>query len=281
MYKNSLLTLKRKLFLLLIALLSFQGTYAYAISNTNDIKEVGIDEKLGSVVSPDIDFVNQNGEQVKLGSYLGEKPVVINMLYFSCPRVCTFALEGSLEVINETDGLELEEDYQFLSISFNPEENHLIAAEKSDKYLKGVKDIQKDGWAFLTTDSENIKKLTGSLGYNFKKDGDEFAHPSLLVVLSPDGKISRYLYGIQHDPRNFKLALIESSDGRIGDSSLANKVLLFCYEFDPIGKRYALKALNIVKAGGMVTLLALSGFLAFFWVREKGHTNNRDGGFKN
>lgn len=281
MYKSSFLTSKRKLFLLLIALLSLQGTYTYAISNTNDIKEIGMDEKLGSVVSPDIEFVNRDGKRVTLGSYLGEKPVVINMLYFSCPRVCTFALEGSLEVINNTEGLKLEDDYRFLSVSFNPEENSTIAAEKSDKFLKGVKDGQKGGWAFLTADSENIKKLTDSMGYNFKKDGEEFAHPSALIVLTPEGKISRYLYGIQHDPRDFKLALIESSDGKIGDSSLANKVLLFCYQFDPIGKRYALKALNIVKAGGMVTLLALSGFLAFFWVREKGHSNNSDGGFKN
>ena len=102
-----------------------------------------------------------------------------------------------------------------------------------------------------------------------------------LWYITPEGKVSRYLYGLQHNPKDFKLALIESSDGKIGESSLANKVLLFCYQFDPIGKRYALKALNIVKAGGVVTLLALSGFLAIFWVREKGHINKRDGGFKN
>jgi len=273
----------RILFLILIITFSYSQIPVYSISNTNDIKEVGINEKLGDFINPELEFVNQQGEKIKFGQFFNGKPVVINMLYLTCPRICTFALDGSLEVINETGDLVLGTDYKFLSISFNPEENHINSAEKSKKYLSGIKkkSIDKNtGWTFLTSDSQNIQKLTQSIGYNFKKDGDEFAHPSALVVLTPEGKISRYLYGIQHNPKDFKLALIESSDGKIGKSTLANKVLLFCYQFDPIGKRYALKALNIVKAGGVVTLLALSGFLVFFWVREKGHINKRDGGSK-
>lgn len=274
----------RSYILLLIIVISYYHAPAYAISNTADLKEIGIDEKLGETIDLDVDFTNQDGEQVKLSRFFNEKPVVINMLYLSCPRICTFALDGSLEVINETDDLKIGTDYEFLSISFNPEETDIISAEKSKKYYSGFKDKSinpENGWSFLTSDSENINKLTQAIGYNFKKDGEEYAHPSALVVLTPEGKVSRYLYGLQHNPKDFKLALIESSDGKIGKSSLANKVLLFCYQFDPIGKRYALKALNIVKAGGVVTLLALSGFLAIFWVREKGHINKRDGGFKN
>ncbi len=274
----------RSYILLLIIVISYYHAPAYAISNTADLKEIGIDEKLGETIDLDVDFINQDGEQVKLSRFFNEKPVVINMLYLSCPRICTFALDGSLEVINETNDLKIGTDYEFLSISFNPEETDLISAEKSKKYYSGFKDKSinpENGWSFLTSDSENINKLTQAIGYNFKKDGEEYAHPSALVVLTPEGKVSRYLYGLQHNPKDFKLALIESSDGKIGKSSLANKVLLFCYQFDPIGKRYALKALNIVKAGGVVTLLALSGFLAIFWVREKGHINKRDGGFKN
>lgn len=125
----------------------------------------------------------------------------------------------------------------------------------------------------LTGNEGSILELTRSLGYKFMEDGDEFAHPSALIVLTPEGKISRYLYGIQHDPRDYKLALIEASDGKIGGNSLSNKVLLFCYQFDPIGKRYALKAINIVKIGGMVTLFTLSSFLAFFWIKEKSQNN--------
>lgn len=272
---------------ILIALSFFTLTNApsLAISDTNDLKDIGIDEKLGETIDLDIDFVNQEGDNVRLADFFGDKPVVINMLYLSCPRVCTFALDGSLEVINETTDVSLGTDYEFLSVSFNPEETQELTAQKSEQYFKGIKNKEEgekvNGWTFLTSDNTNINKLTSSIGYNFKKDGEEYAHPSALVVLTPEGKVSRYLYGLQHNPKDFKLALIESSDGKIGESSLANKVLLFCYEFDPIGKRYALKALNIVKAGGVVTLLALSGFLAIFWVREKGHINKRDGGFKN
>jgi len=284
MFNNYSLISHRTFILILIIIFSYYHSPTYAISNTADIKDIGIDEKLGDTIDLDVDFVNQYGEKVILGSYFNEKPVVINMLYLSCPRICTFALDGSLEVINETDDLKIGKDYDFLSISFNPEETQINSAEKSNKYLSGLKNKSKNadnGWNFLTSDSKNINKLTESIGYNFRKDGDEFAHPSALVILTPEGKVSRYLYGLQHNPKDFKLALIESSDGKIGESSLANKVLLFCYQFDPIGKRYALKALNIVKAGGVVTLLALSGFLAIFWVREKGHINKRDGGFKN
>jgi len=273
----------RIFFLILTITFSFYQISVYGISNTNDIKEVGINEKLGGFINPELEFVNQQGEKVKLEQFFNGKPVVINMLYLTCPRICTFALDGSLEVINETGDLVLGTDYEFLSISFNPKENYINSSEKSKKYLSGIKKSSIDkntGWTFLTSDSQNIQKLTQSIGYNFKKDGDEFAHPSALVVLTPEGKISRYLYGIQHNPKDFKLALIESSDGKIGKSTLANQVLLFCYHFDPIGKRYALKALNIVKAGGVVTLLALSGILVFFWGREKGHINKRDGGFK-
>jgi len=284
MINNYSLISARNFILILIIIFSNYHAPVYAISNTADLNDIGIDEKLGDTIDLDVDFVNQDGEKVNLSSFFNEKPVVINMLYLTCPRICTFALEGSLEVINETTKLNVGTDYEFLSISFNSEETHINSAEKSKKYINGLKnssDISGNGWTFLTSDSENINKLTQSIGYNFKKDGDEYAHPSALVVLTPEGKVSRYLYGLQHNPKDFKLALIESSDGKIGESSLANKVLLFCYQFDPIGKRYALKALNIVKAGGVVTLLALSGFLAIFWVREKGHINKRGGGFKN
>ena len=284
MFNNYSFISIRTFILLLILIFSYYHAPAYAISNTADLKDIGIDEKLGETIDLDTEFVNQDGEEVRIGQFFNEKPVVINMLYLSCPRICTFALDGSLEVINETDDLKMGSDYEFLSISFNPEETQIDSAEKSKKYYSGLKNKSNsadNGWNFLTSDSENINKLTRAIGYNFRKDGEEYAHPSALVILTPEGKISRYLYGLQHNPKDFKLALIESSDGKIGVSSLMNKVLLFCYQFDPIGKRYALKALNIVKVGGVVTLLALSGFLAIFWVREKGHINKSDGGFKN
>lgn len=250
----------------------FAGPETYGLSNVNDVSLVGIDEKLNGSVNLDLGFTDQNGKAVTLGSYFDDKPVVIHMMYLSCPRVCGFAFEGVRSVIDGTEDFKTGKDYKVLSISFNPEDDHLLSKERSAKYLEGLADRSgstEAGWTFLTGKKDNIIELTSSLGYKFLKDGHEFAHPSALIVLTPEGKISRYLYGIQHNPRDYKLALIEASDGKIGKNSLSNKVLLFCYQFDPVGKKYALKALNIVKAGGMVTLFALSSFLAFFWIREK------------
>ena len=250
----------------------YSTTDILALSNVNDVSKIGIDEKLEQRINLDLGFTDQDGNEVTLNDYFGDKPVVINLMYLSCPRVCTFALDGVLEVVNETKDLKPGKDYRVLSISFNPAEDHVLAKERSAKYLNSidrtVKGSEKD-WVFLTGGEESILELTHSLGYRFMKDGEEFAHPSALIVLTPEGQISRYLFGIQHNSKDYKLSLIEASDGKIGDNSLSNKVLLFCYQFDPIGKRYALKALNIVKAGGVVTLLALSSFLAFFWIREK------------
>ena len=245
----------------------------FGISNVNDVSDIGIDEKLESPVYLDAQFTDHEGRQVSIKDYIGDVPVVINLLYFSCPRVCNFALDGMLETVLQAPDLEIGKDYRLLSVSFNPLENHEVSKEKAIKYIGSLPaENQSDttrGWNFLTGDEENILKLTDSLGYRFTEDGEEFAHPTALIVLTPKGIISRYLYGIEHNPKDYRLALLEASDGRIGGSSLSNKVLLFCYQFDPVGKRYALKALNVVKAGGVVTLLALSGFLAFFWIREK------------
>lgn len=263
MFKSLLITIT---FLFLAVLNSF------AISNTNDVKEIGIDEKLGSGIPLDIEFLDQDGNVTTLKNHFnGNRPVVINLVYFSCPRICTFALDGVLEVLNNLSSLKLGKDFKVLTVSFNSEEDHKLAKSKSVKYLKGLKEkiSTNSDWVFLTGNQENILELTKSVGFKFKKDGEEFAHPSSLIVLTPEGMISRYLHGIQHDTKNFKLALLEASKGEIGSSKVLNKVLLFCYQFDPVGKKYALKALNIVKAGGMVTLLALTGFLTFMWKREK------------
>lgn len=243
-----------------------------AISNVKDLKDIGIDEKLGDQIPLDLQFRNAEGSFVKLGDLISrETPVIINLVYFSCPRVCTFAINGVLDVVNSLSSLKLGKDFKIITVSFNPEEDHIIAKEKSEKYLNSlkVKPQSRTDWVYLTGTEENILTLTNSLGFKFSKDGDEFVHPSGLIVLTNEGKVARYLYGIQHSSKDLKLALIEASKGEIGSSKTLNKVLLFCYQFDPVGKKYALKALNIVKAGGVVTLLALTGFLSFMWIKDK------------
>ena len=153
--------------IILVLTFSYNHAPAHAISNTADLKNIGIDEKLGDKIAIDSEFINQDGEIVTIGQFFNEKPVVINMLYLSCPRVCTFALDGSLEVINETTDLELGSDYEFLSVSFNPEETHTLSSEKSEKYFEGLKNKKYEdevtGWNFLTSDHNNIDKLTRSI----------------------------------------------------------------------------------------------------------------------
>lgn len=245
---------------------------AFSLSNVNDVKNIGFEEKLSSTVALDAEFVGDDGEPVAFSDFLGNgKPVVLSLAYFTCPRLCDLSTEGVLEAVNSLDSFRPGKDYTIVTLSFDPEESPEAVAKKSALYRKNLAGGAEEGrgWNFLFGTAENILRITDSVGFRFAKDGEEFAHPSGMIVLTHEGTISRYLYGVTHEPRDFKLALIEASEGKIGDSELLNKVLMFCYQFDPVGKRYALAALNVVKAGGMVTLAVLVTFLAFMWRREK------------
>src|SRR3990172_245500 len=231
-----------------------------------------------------LSFKNEDGNTVKLSDFFqDDKPVVLTPVYYECPRLCSFILNGVLEVVNNLNSLTLGRDFKVVSVSFNPDETHSLAKAKAANYHKAVKNSQSTeiDWHFLTGDAENINKLTEAIGFKYKKDGEEFAHSSVLVVLTPRGKISRYLYGVQYEPKDLKLSLLEASEGEIGSSKLLNKVMLFCYEFDPVGKRYALQALNVVKAGGVITLLSLAVFLTYLWKKEKNKSAKAHGGLKN
>jgi len=245
---------------------------SFAINDARLVSEIGIDEKLGNKIETNIFFFDQDGNRVLFEElFADDLPVVLSPVYFSCPRVCTFTTDGVLETLNGLESLSLGKDFKLVSFSFNPEDKPELAKEKAEKYEKSLIEnhVPNKNWYFLTGDSTNINKLTDEIGFKFKKDGEEYAHPTALIVLTPDAGISRYLYGIEHNPRDLKLALVEASDGNIGNSRLLNKVLLFCYQFDPDGKKYALQALNVVKAGGALTFVLLCGFLAYFWIREK------------
>jgi len=255
-----------------VIFLIFSSNYAFAITDARDVKAIGFDEKLGALVPGDITLRDENDEPVKIKDlFTPGKPVILNLAYFRCPRLCSITADGLIEVMNEQKSLELGKDFKILTVSFDPKDTPESAGNKAVRYRERVQQGEslKENWLFLTSDQEDIKRLTDAVGFKFKPDGDEFAHPSGVIVLTPEGKISRYLEGIQYDPTDFRLALLEASRGKIGSSAMINKVLLFCYEFDPIGKRYALKALNIVKVAGVVTLLSICGVLTYFWRRER------------
>ncbi|MEW6145457.1 MAG: SCO family protein [Thermodesulfobacteriota bacterium] len=255
-----------------VLLLLFSTNHVFAITDSRDVKDIGIDEKTGALVPGDIRFADENNETVELRDFFNQaKPVVLNLVYFGCPRLCNFATEGLLQVMNEQGSLEIGKDYKVLTVSFDPEDTSDLSGTKASKYRGMVKhgDPGKENWVFLTSDTDNIRRLTEAVGFRYKVDGDEFAHASALIILTPEGKISRYLPGIQYESNDFRLSLLEASKGRIGSSEMLNKLLLFCYEFDPVGKKYALKALNVVKAAGVVTLLSICGVLTYFWRKER------------
>lgn len=260
-----------QLLLTLILFIAY-SSYSYAITNEKDTKDIGVDEKLGDSTPLDLIFYDEDGKPVKLGDFFEEdKPVILTLVYYSCPRICSFILNGLQDTINDLSSLSLGKDFKIVSVSFNPNDSPELAKEKASNYYKGVENghFPKGNWRFLTGNEENISKLTQAVGFKYKKDGEEFAHPSTVVILTPKGQISRYLYGVQYEPRDLKLALLEASNGEIGSSKLLNQVMLFCYQFDPVGKKYALQALNVVKAGGVLTLISLVGLLTYFWKKEK------------
>ncbi len=263
---------KTKLILsVLLLMMLFSAESVFAITDARDIKDIGIDEKLGDIIPSEITLLDENNNIVVFEDLLStDTPTVLNLVYYSCPKLCNFATDGLLKVVNETDSLELGKDYKIITVSFDPEDTTELASKKAFKYREATKQAQATelNWPFLVGDDENINKLTEAVGFKYKVDGEEFAHSSALIVITPEGQISRYLHGIQHIPSDFRLSLLEASKGEIGDSKLLNSVLLFCYGFDPVGKKYALKALNVVKAGGVVTLLTLGIGLTYFWRRE-------------
>jgi protein SCO1/2 len=271
--------------ILLIFLLALASSAkdSYAINDVNDLDSIGIDEHLGDIIPLDLEFYDAQNQRVKLGEFFAEKkPVVLSLVYFSCPRVCNFATDGVVDVVNSLSSLNLGSDFKILTLSFNSEDNSEQSSSKVKRYYKSLNEshFPKGNWHFLTGELSSITKLTDSVGFKFKKEGQEFAHPSSLIIITPDGKISRYLYGIQHEPKDLKLALLEATNGEIGTSKIINKALLFCYQFDPVGKKYALQALNVVKAGGVMTLLSLGIFLTYYWKREK-KISRKDGGLDN
>ena len=236
----------------------------------DELADVGIEEHLGDVVSPDIAFVDSDGNAVTLGDYFdGERPVALAFVYHNCPMLCSLILDGMTTAMREA-GLDLGEDYQALAISFDPRDTPERAAEVKARYLARFEgENAAEGLHFLTGSQENIDRITDEIGFKFEwnERQQEFAHTAALYFLSPNGKITRYLYGIEFPSRDFRTALLEASEGQVG--SPLDQLILYCFQYDPAAGSYVLQATNAMKVGGLLTLILLGGFLLFFWRRER------------
>ena len=236
------------------------------------LSKVSFEQHLNEQLPLDLPFKDETGRAVKLGDFFGRKPVVLAFVYYECPMLCTEVLNGlesALRVLNETVGKE----FDVITVSFDAKETPVLASGKKQAYLDRYKRPQSaSGWHFLTGGQASIDALTNAAGFHFVWDeaSHQFAHPSGIVVATPAGKVSRYFFGIDYSPRDLKFALIESSFDRIG--TLADKLLLYCYHYDPQQGSYGLVAMRLVRIGGAITLVGLAGFVFVSFRREaNGH----------
>ena len=233
------------------------------------LQMVGVDEKPGTAIPRDLPFTDASGKPVRLGDYLGDGPVLLTLNYYTCPMLCPLTFRSLAATMERMKGFSLARDYRVVTVSIDPDEIPEIARAKANETHALMPDVRDgDGrWPFLYGSPGSIRGLAESVGYRYAKVGREFAHPAVTIVLSPGGTVSRYLYGVEIDPRDLKLALIEASEGKIGASFAGNALLMYCFKYDPVGKKYMLYARNVMKVAGAVTLILLAGLLAVLWWR--------------
>ncbi len=254
----------------IILILIFSGIFSGTILYADDTpkQEVGIDEKLGSAIPLDLSFLDEYGKPVMLRDLI-TKPTVLTLVYYRCPGICSPLLNGLSQTIDHLD-LEPGKDYNIVTISFDPTETYPIASDKKKNYLEAMKKkIPVDSWRFLVGDSTNIAKITDAIGFRYQPQGKDYMHSAVITVLTPNGKIARYLYGVEFLPLDLKMALIEASEGKTGPT--INKLLKLCYSYDPEGRKYVLNVTRIA-GGGMIVLIA--AFVLFLSIKKKKYISN-------
>jgi protein SCO1/2 len=231
------------------------------------LKEVSFKQRLDEQLPLDASFKDEYGRSVTLGKYFGQKrPVVLAFVYYTCPMLCTQVMNGisaSLRALTFTAG----QDFDVVLVSFDPRDNPSAALEKKQAHLKyWNSEATTGGWHFLTGEEPSIKRVADAAGfsYAFDKQTGQYAHVSGILVATPDGRLSRYFYGVEYSPKELRMALVESGQGHIG--SIIDEVLLFCYHYDPEHGRYGATVMNLVRAAAVLTLAAMAGY---FWTMRR------------
>jgi protein SCO1/2 len=233
------------------------------------LRDVNIDQLLNHQVPFDLEFRDETGKTVKLQDYFNDKPVVLSLVYYDCPQLCTMALTGLLGVL-KTLPMQPGKDFVSLTVSFDPREKPELAAAKKAEYIKRLgKPEAAAGWHFLTGDEARIEALTRAVGFRFVWDPvtKQYAHSSGLIVITPEGKVSRYFFGIEYFPRDLRFGLIDASQGRIG--SLADQVILYCYMYDPERGTYGLVITRLLRIMATLTIVTLAALILFLRHKEK------------
>ncbi|MGA7307201.1 MAG: SCO family protein [Rhodothermales bacterium] len=237
---------------------------------TGILKHAGVTERLGDTVDLDSQFLDEHGKPVRIGDYFdGEHPVVLTFAYHNCPMLCPLVLQGLTKAMNGARWT-LGQEYRSVTVSISPTETPDVALSAKKRYMSMLKDPEASaGWSFLTGNEANIASLTSSAGFEFEKDPEtgEYGHAAVVVLLSPKGVVTRYLYGITYSPFDLRAGLVEASEGKVG--GVADRLILYCFHYDPAEGSYVAPAWLAMRLAGGVTVLLLAGFLFVFWRRER------------
>jgi protein SCO1/2 len=225
------------------------------------LENVGIEQHLDGQVPPDLIFVDDTGRTIKLGDYFGKKPLILNLVYYNCTMLCGEALAGLTGAMKMVK-FDVGNEFEVITVSFNPKETPEIAAAKKKEYLRRYGRPGADaGWHFLTGSPESINAVTKAVGFQYQYDPkiNQYAHATAIMVLTPQGRISRYFYGVDFPPKDLRMGLVEASQGKIGNA--VDQVLLYCYHYDPATGKYGAIVSNMLKLGAGLTILLLGGLI--------------------
>jgi len=243
-----------------------------------ELEGIGIDERVGARIPADLHFLNQDGRDVRLGDYFGDgKPVMLVLAYYECPMLCTIVLNGVVDGVRELP-FDAGDGYRIVTVSFDPRDDVKGAARKRETYLNAYgKPIPPKGWDFLVMrpgDASSVRALADTVGFHYRWDEEnkQFAHAAGAFLFTPSGQLARTLNGIRFPVMNLRLSLVEASEGKLGGPW--DKILLFCYHYDPNSKGYALAASRIMRFGGLLMVVVLALVLGRFWLRERRRARN-------
>jgi len=250
----------------LVATSVFAGP-ASAASLKPPFDEIGIDQHIGDTIPLDLVFRDEDGRAVKIGDYFGDRPVILSLAYYRCPMLCSLVQSGLASSMKGL-GLEAGKDYRVITVSIDPRETPDLATVTKKNYLqKYGRPEAASAWRFLTGEEDSIHALAGAAGfrYVYDEENDQFAHASGVMVLTPEGKLAQYFFGVEYAPRDLRLALVEASDGKVG--SIVDHLLLLCYQYDPQTSRYGLMVYRLMRFGGVITVLGV-GVLVLIMLRR-------------
>jgi protein SCO1 len=266
------MTVKTLIANLLPLIVLASSAWAQPLSQPPILKDIGIDQKLNAQVPADLIFRDETGREIKLGDYFAQshRPIVLTLVYYECPMLCSMVLNEVVRTMNGLSTLSAGKDYDVLTISFDPRETTELAAAKRKGYLREYKRASgEQGWHFLTGSDDSIRRLTEAVGFRYAWDPkfNQYVHASGFVILTPQGKVSRYFYGLDYSVKDVRLSLVEASNNQIG--SPVEQVMLYCFHYDPSTGKYSLAILNLLKAAAALTVLGLGSYVLISFRRDR------------